>query len=225
MSEFWSAFDIVASAATTAAPILLLTFLLIIVFMPNNGRPFLKIEQRNCPTLWSMLLYVAMVVCLEAGSFLQDDISTLPEGEAGFLEGTYAELLIIFRFVHPLSLILPRVLGRTISKWNGMLVCEVTKSFYIVMFVMICFGNNKFGFAFKAAAGSVLSVLLGVTIFRLAALMKVCRSEEGFTVDNFHAYYYGTSRSCPFSPCRLSCEQEKVQEQELVGVLAADSCE
>merc|ERR1719468_97725 len=161
-----------------------------------------------------MVLYVAITVCVVATWFVRDETLTEEDGIEGVWQlGTFDLLVPIFLIAHPLIFVVPRLcFQRTISKWPGMLVCEGDKAFYSVMFAIVLIGGFNYSGAFKAGIAACLVVARSVTAFRLTALIKVCRSEEGFSVDNFHAYYYGTSRKCPFSPFMFKCERDRAPE-------------
>lgn len=93
-----------------------------------------------------------------------------------------------------------------------LLICEMAKSFYVVMFVIILTDDYHYGHAFKKAVAACLVCILSVTMFRLTALIKVCRSKEGLSSHSFNTYYYGTSNRCPFAAFMLQREKDRAPQ-------------
>jgi len=193
-----------------AGPIFVSVFLGTWALAPYTARPFVKIEASSCPTKWTIWLYIAMVITICVGWAVRDQNAA--GKEAVWISGIWARLLLVFTVIHPLCLVLPRLFGRTISKWPGLLCCEAAKSTFIAMCVVVFTDDYSYGGAFMGAVAAAFVITISVTCVRIYAVIKVCSSEEGFSMLNFDTYYYGTSRECPFSPAMLGCERNRAPE-------------
>lgn len=174
----------------------------------QSWRPCFKISSLCCMSTYLMPAYIGVAGGLIAAFYLAPSEDETTSDQQAFISSIQSQGFGILA-VHTLIMVPVRLCARrTISRWHGLIMCEIGKGCLSVMLIM---GIDSLQPVASSSFTCFVAVALTCTfiplIGRVATICKLYLEEGAFQLETFYQFYYGVlpaEQHPPLMPCEKS---------------------